>query len=76
LKRVCIVSLRCAAGLQKEIDSLCAGFGRNGWVATQLLAEDYLAFLGQRLRLVLVKPNENGTFHQLEKKIVRTYQTI
>ena len=44
MKRVCIVSLRCAAGLQKEIDSLCAGFIRNGWAATQLLAEDYRAF--------------------------------
>ena len=44
MKRVCIVSLRGAAGLQKEIDSLCAGFGRNGWAATQLLAEDYFAF--------------------------------
>ena len=42
--RVCILSLRCAPGLQKEIDSLCDGFRRNGWAATQILAEDYGAF--------------------------------
>jgi len=44
LRKVCIVSLRGVAGLQKEIDSLCRGFSRNSWAATQLLAEDYLAF--------------------------------
>ncbi len=43
-RRVCILSLRCAPGLQKEIDSLCAGFQRNGWAATQILAEDYSGF--------------------------------
>ena len=41
---VCVVSLRCAAGLQKEIDSLCAGFARNGWRTQQVLSEGYRAY--------------------------------
>jgi len=35
------------------------------------LVKVQLAFPGQRLRLVLVGPNENGTLQQLEKEMVR-----
>jgi glycosyltransferase involved in cell wall biosynthesis len=41
VRKACIVSLRCAPGLQKEIATLCAGFERHGWASVQLLAADY-----------------------------------
>ncbi len=48
MKKVCIVSLRCAPGLQKEIASLCAGFEQHGWASAQLLAADYEALCERR----------------------------
>jgi glycosyltransferase involved in cell wall biosynthesis len=41
MKTVCFVSLRCAVGLQKEIESLSVGFRRCGWRTSAILAEGY-----------------------------------
>jgi glycosyltransferase involved in cell wall biosynthesis len=58
VKKVCIVSLRCAPGLQKEIASLCAGFEKRGWASTQLLAADYET---------LCEPSTNAHFQHLSR---------
>ncbi len=58
MKKVCIVSLRCAPGLQKEIASLCAGFEKRGWASAQLLAADYEA---------LCECNTNVEFQHLNR---------
>lgn len=52
---MCILSLRCAPGLQKETDSLCDGFRRNGWEATQILAEDYRAYRSESPDVTFVR---------------------
>ncbi len=41
MKNVYIASLRCAPGLQKEIECISAGFARNAWRCQVLLAEAY-----------------------------------